>query len=519
MNVRTEQNNYHVGFELDRSGPRAITRCKIFLLTGVSRPTLVSSGETLQGKKDVFNSVTGCRFALKRALANYGFQKSTRKLFWKEFRRSVHRLGMVTCREAFANVGGAGSGFPKKLIDVSKAFENEARRVCGYRIVAPGGLDWCTKHRVDCATNVKCSVSAESTPGYGGLYSFQRRAMKKMLALGNPTGRGPAAFYMQRRHEYHDVNNGPRTYEIRKLYGLGWKKIMGPFNETLWPRSEVEKMRQLAAMYNGFGDYSRLERRVLRQAEDRCHRAGDPVPHEIKIINTMSHADVLAELTGKTKIVRDILKQFDENRKRRQWLRGIWQVADERLTARMLSLSLSVPDEFKRVDAELLRRPGITKVCAEYIIDPKEFVSEFKIGEVVTSGNNVVQITKIDGVELTVQIILRVFGYTVKFGPTWTVMDWEVKKKMHWLRRAGRALLGYWFETAIDRMVRADAEVKEEDYGRGLWKMIQDNYCDECHGRGDFLQGPQGGSCENIECRYCGQRYWIDPATQTAKKI
>ena len=173
MFVQTNENRYHVAFELDRRRPRAraVTRCKIFLLTDASGPTLVSQGETLQGKEDEFNAVTGCRFALKRALANYGFQKSTRTLFWKEFNRRFRR-DVVTCREAFAGVGGTFSG--TRLMDFDKRFgkefEDEARRV----------------------------------HGYGGLYSFQERAMKKMIAMSNPTGRGAKDFYARSRHEYAD---------------------------------------------------------------------------------------------------------------------------------------------------------------------------------------------------------------------------------------------------------------------------------------------------------------------------
>ena len=104
-------------------------------------------------------------------------------------------------------------------------------------------------------------------------------------------------------------------------------------------------------------------------------------------------------------------------------------------------------------------------------------------------------------------------------------MDWEVEKKTHWLRRAGRAVAKYWSETDIDRLNSCPGDdslrklTEEKVPGRGLWKMIQDNFCSECFGRGDFLQGPRGGSCSNIKCKYCGQRYWIDPLSQTAKKI
>lgn len=206
MYVQTDKNKYHVGFKLDReTGSRAITRCKIFLLEPDNSPTLVGRGRTLQGKKDVFNSVTGCTYALKRALEDSCLQRPARILFWKEFNR-CHRRDIVTCRKAFANIGSNFSEALHKLINVSKAFEDDARRVCAHRIVSKGsGLDWCAKHRVDCTPKVQCGVtSAESTPGYGGLHSFQKRAMKKMLALGNPTGRGQKSLYAHYRHEYHD---------------------------------------------------------------------------------------------------------------------------------------------------------------------------------------------------------------------------------------------------------------------------------------------------------------------------
>lgn len=288
MFIHTDENLYHVAFELERRrGARAITCCKIFLVTTSSGPTLVGRGRTVQGKKDVFNSVTGCRFALKRALADANFTKSVRTLFWKEFGRCHRR---VICRAAFTNVGGTFSG---------KVYEDEARR--------------------------------------------GERAVKKML---NPTGHGP---YAHRRHEYHDG------------------EMLLPKVNVKW--SKAEKDEQLRRMYSGDVDYSSLERRILRQ---------------IKIINAVTPSDYLKQLLANEQTIRDIIAA----KKRRSWLR--------------------------------------------------------------------------------------------------------------------RVVAKWWSESAAGETPR-----------RGLYKMIQDNYCDECHGRADFLLVGRGGR----RCRYCGQKYWINPVTQTAKKL
>lgn len=440
MFVQTKENRYHVAFELDRSQPRAITVCKIFLLTDWtnSDSTLVGSGKTRQGKTDAFNSITGCKFALRRALTDYGFQKSTRTKFWKEFNRCHHSPVGVVCSD---------TGRPHKLIDACK-----------------------------------------SLYGYGGLHSFRQRKLPSHLTTKN--------VYAQHRHEY---------------------------NEVIIPRSRAEKNQQLYEIYNGgtvgkkvfssedkpfnniYGDYSKLEHRILRQAEGRRRRAGQQ--DKVVIVNTInarsSHGERLKELImgeGGVKI-KNILS---DDEKRRRWLRRVWAVSDDRLGARMMSMSLNAAKLAQVTDVKLLSRAGITKVHDEYIVDPDKFVPAFKAGEVVTYKGDKARVYRTDGPLVTITCGQKVHE----------VFDHELKKWTHWLRRLWKRVANLDFP-GDESLRKLSAEIP----GRGLYKMIQDNHCDECHGRADFLQGPRGGSCSNVKCRYCGQRYWIDPLSATAKKI
>ncbi len=530
MFVRTSENKYYVGFEQDRRRPRATTSCKIFLMTDASGPTLVGRGQTLQGKKDVFNCVAGCRYALKRALADANFTKSTRELFWKVFHFCHRTRNLVTCREAFANIKAHG-GFPRKLVDSSKAFKDEARRICAHRLVTKGsGLDWCTKHRAECSTETECDVTSESTPtaALGGLYSYQKRAMKRLISMSSPSGHGPVAFYEHHdgvtattplwakpyspktldhlKHEYHDDPykghaHGGVVGEFRKMYGLGWKKIINSNGETIWPRSKAQKNEQYRRFYGmadteeftGYeADYSKLERRVLRQQQQK-----------VVIVNSPS-SEILKQIFANKDRIKDIILDANERKKKMSWLRGTWPVADDRLTARMLSMSLKLT---KKIDAKLLKRPGITKVLDDYIIDTDKFVPAFKVGEVVTYKGGRARVYWVDGPLVTLHVNSD--------GKSYEVFDHELEIRVHWLRRVGRALARMWGETAFDKAVRGVAEVP----GRGLYTMIQNDYCNHCHGRGDFLQGPRGGSCFNVKCDYCGQKYLVDPMHRTATKI
>lgn len=362
MFVRINENLYHVAFELERRPEsRAITHCKIFLLTDASGPTLVGRGQTLLGKKDVFNFVTGCKFALRRALVDSCLQKPARTLFWKEFNRCHRR----TCREAFGNVGGT--------FTVPRCVE---------------------------------------------LYSFQRRA-EKMMSMSSPSGRGTASMYAHLRHEYHDDPHDGGTVEnqvfIRKLHGLGW-------------RSRAEKNEQPGEAIFPENDYSKLEHRVLRQAESRCHRVRQ---QKITIINSMTPAAILQTLKTNSDRVKELIKT-DKIKKvftNDESVKG-WAVSDDRLTARMQSLSLNAAKQAEAIDVKLLRRPGITKVHDEYIVDPDKFVPAFKAGDVVTYIGAKARVYRVDGPLVTITCGERVQD----------VFDHELETRPHWLRRVWRAV-------------------------------------------------------------------------------
>lgn len=55
----------------------------------------------------------------------------------------------------------------------------------------------------------------------------------------------------------------------------------------------------------------------------------------------------------------------------------------------------------------------------------------------MTYKNDVAKITDVAGVTVTIQPVFRITkDRYFKLGRTKTVMDWEVEKKTHWLRRA-----------------------------------------------------------------------------------
>lgn len=91
-----------------------------------------------------------------------------------------------------------------------------------------------------------------------------------------------------------------------------------------------------------------------------------------------------------------------------------------------------------------------------------------------------------------------------------TVFDHKVEKVTpHWLRRVWR-----WVRPPGDARTIAGSQ------GRDLYNnLIRRKLCDTCNRQPDFLQGPSGGSCQNIMCPACGQRYWLDPWLRIAKKI
>jgi len=524
VEIKSETRRYHVGFKQDRfkkfkkgpnkGRPQTVTTCKIFLLTEASGPTLVSKGVTTLGKQDTDSSYEGCKMAFERALSSTYFSKRETTAFWKEFRLR-HRL----CSEAFSNVGGSFFGHT-------------------------GG----------------------PVHGYAGLYSHQKRMIDKMIVMGNPSG-GSDHFrkmYMHRRHEYRDIadkdfgksptGRAARTYhgsgvtiDIRKIYGLGWKKIVDDHTGVqIWPRTQAQKREQLRRMYSPVGaetagetilhptktDYAELEKRIMAQvtqrnertfsqAEDRCHRVGEPVT--VTIVNTVDNAEVLEKAMGGegAKRIAEILKEADRyKQQQRAWLHGVWAIADDQLTAKMRWMQgLLSAQEFAKADALLLSRPGITReLHDEYVIDPDEFVSEFEVGDMVTwKDGGLAKIIEVDTIRVTIQPVVRVFGgYTAKLGTTETVMDWEVVKKVGWWERVRDAV-----GSMIRGHVEAAAAENDKIEGRGLWEQIDADYCAECErtpARG-FLRGPEAGNCLNIKCSFCGQKYWVDPASRTAKLI
>jgi hypothetical protein len=134
------------------------------------------------------------------------------------------------------------------------------------------------------------------------------------------------------------------------------------------------------------------------------------------------------------KRVKEIMSEADRFRKQRGRVRGLWDIADDKLTAEMQGMKLVT--EFATVEAELLKRPGVTKFHDEYIIEPDVFKSEFKVGDVVTSDRfGMGTVTKVEGVFLTVQPGMRVGRELFGYGGTKVVPDWNCKKKVGRLKR------------------------------------------------------------------------------------
>ena len=388
----------------NKGRPATVTTCQIWLVKSTpNSPVFIAKGVTTLGRKDKADSREGCKYALTRALAKARLGQHVNALIWQEFRLrhkvlDTVRLGKVSCRSMFNCVGNF-SGLPRKLVDSAAAFEEE---------VYP------------------------APHGYGGLYSWQRRALRKQMAVSNPTGRGVKAFYMQSRHEYQDERVGRairathgtgKTLWLRKLHGLGWKRIIdNATGEQVWPRNETQKADQYSRMYG-----------YRQQAEDRCPRVGDPVPNTI-IINHMEDVEKMNKILGTDG---DRIKEIiEQNQKTRQWLRGAWKVSDDLLEAKMTTMELLAADEHARIDADLVSRPGIEKVAGEYIIDPDEFVSAYRVGQVLRYEGKAVRVRNIHGPSVTVQPLI---------GGSKTVMDWELELlvKPSWIVRAWRTVAKY----------------------------------------------------------------------------
>lgn len=225
-----------------------------------------------------------------------------------------------------------------------------------------------------------------------------------------------AAFWQEFRARHGSLSVGDRRFntKLNAVHGYGsrytWQRL---WNDS-WQHRAVAEVRkatqscqdeQTRAKERLFGhiygktiknpttwDYAELERRIAAgQAESRV---GEPVPHEIKSINTVNYAEALDKVRIK-KIV------GDEERKRH----GLWAVSNTALAGH---------NEFKRVHAELMSRPGVKRVGDEYIIDPDVFEPRFRVGQVLRYEGKVVRVTDVDGPVLTL-------------AGRKTAMDWEVE--------------------------------------------------------------------------------------------
>jgi hypothetical protein len=350
------------------------------LLTTASGPTLIGRGQTLQGKTDKFNASTGTKFAFTRAL-----------------------------KDAFPNPGqeGTRSMFRVQYLLTHKTSEQlpDTPQFLGY-----------------------------STQEKNGLYPWQRRVI---AAISNPSG-GSSHFrdmYLHRRHEYGQ--GGP----VGKDIGLSPK--FDAAHEIVWPVIDYRaaELRVFAAMAKEKAQREKNERlRKLytprAQVEDRCHRVGDP---NVTIINVASLDETMKRLlSNKNAIAKAILnKEDDKRQKLRGWLEGVWEMSDDNLSARMLSMSLHAEDEHKKLQAALELRHGITRFQDEYMVDSDKFVPAFEVGEIVTHEGVTCKVLSVQNMFLRLQPVLRAFGKDiVKNGKSLTAFEWEVEKKESWIKRA-----------------------------------------------------------------------------------
>ena len=309
-------------------------------------------------------------------------------------------------------------------------------------------------------------------PGYGGSHSLRKKAIKYPWQVAGVETFGQSrfrAFYGNRRHEYSDIPFQSYTGKaahiahkdlgkaptVRRIAGLGWSIVVntdtGEVIRTR-PRTHAEKLQQLADMYMGKtifdptkADYAEIEKRIMaqvarnrgamRQAEDRCHRIGKP--KSVTIVNVVNTKRLEAAMGGSgLKRVKEILAEADRYKTQQRWVRGLYKEADDKLTAAMLEQHAKATVEAIALDAKLLTRPGISRVHDEYIIDPDVFLSEFAVGDIVTSDKfGAGTIIKITGVFLTVRPAIKVGRHYFGHSPTRTVPDWEVKKKVGRLAR------------------------------------------------------------------------------------
>jgi hypothetical protein len=218
-------------------------------------------------------------------------------------------------------------------------------------------------------------------------------------------------------------------------------------HEIVWPVIDYRaaELRVFAAMAKEKAQREKNER--LRrmytpspQPEDRCHRVKNE-HQNVTIINVSSLDETMKRLLeDKSEVIKNIISEGSDDAKRRKirgWLEGVWEMSDDNLSARMLSMSLHAEDEHKLLQAALELRHGITRFQDEYMVDADKFVPAFEVGEIVTHDGVTCKVLSVQNLFLRLQPVLRAFGKDmVKNGKSLTAFEWEVEKKESWIKRA-----------------------------------------------------------------------------------
>jgi hypothetical protein len=498
---------YHVSFGQTSHGiflkgpnkgrTRTVTTCEIWRIPyEIGRAKyIVGKGVTTLGKTD---SLFACKLALTRALDDAKLGKETNAAFWKEF----HEKHQPTCCEAFSNVGGIYDG---------RATIPTKRETCPHRSKARGNAhDWCVEHKTHCSASTGCgrfnnaSNPLPSLHGYGGFHSFQKKALERLRG-------GRSAYYVHRR------SHAGESFIPRDKF----KALFSPDS----PEQEHRRMKD--AIYRDMYGYRAP---AYRQAESRCHRVGDRhTPVIVNVTNPVGGSDWVKKVFEDNKDRITEIIGGGMNERRRKWLHGLWDVSDEKLTARMHGMELIAADEFARVEKELLSRPGVSKVHNEYIIDSEEFVPKYKVGRVLRHDGQPVRVVDVAGCSVEIQPLV---------GNNRTVMDWELELlyQPHWIVRAYQWVKKWWDGIAeIDRLIKPDVspDVTHADsleYGKRtrtikrtashtLYDRIQKGICVSCKGMTIWTKLDDVDGLKTVQCKYCGKKVSYDPTTGEAKEI
>lgn len=289
----------------------------------------------------------------------------------------------------------------------------------------------------------------------------------------------------------HDwcVKHKQRCYAlICKKLAIGGQVVTLPVYDldnmpkTIWPRSKAVKEEQYRRMYN-YG------------AEARRHRVREP----ITIINTTSAAKIHEAMKDRIK------KILDQHRRMWAWENGRWLHQKMQETA---------ADKRRRSDLKkcILARTGIVTGVHQELLVTDKFVSDFKIDEVVTYRDEPVKIKKIHGplvtVERSAEPCLRELQLPGKDILVW---DWELEKRDGLLRRVwNRVISTNDSRTPPDEIAGKEAEPSLYDI------ITRDNYCTGCGGITTWIHE---GSGKDVKCKYCGSKFWVDPASKTAHMV